>query len=445
MENAVAKRRPRGTVRRMRPKIPVCSLIVAALSCATLRAASDWPEFRGPTGDGISDAKDVPLEWSAAKNVAWSVEIPGRGWSSPSLRGGRLYLTTAVVTDGSDEGNPKADRSLRALCLDAATGRTEWDVEVFRQEGSKAPDSIHKKNGHASPTPIVTDDGRVYVHFGHQGTACLDAAGKKIWENRSLSYPPVHGNGPSPVLVDGRLIFPCDGASDPFLVALEAGTGRVSWKKKRPATEQKQKFSFATCAVFEIDGKRQLVSPFAGAVDGIDPATGDQLWRVRYEGYSVVPKPLYKHGLIFVSSAYDTPDVYAIDPAGARGDVTESHVKWSSGKKAPMTVAPLVVGPDIYWVSDQGGLVTCADALTGEVHWSERLPSVRAVSAAPLFADGRIYILDEEGTTHVLAPGHDFKVLASNPLGDRALASITPTDGGLFIRTETKLWRVGTK
>jgi len=402
-----------------------------------------WPQFRGPTANGHAVMRDVPLRWSATENVLWSVEIPGRGWSSPVHRDGMIYVTTAVITDGGEEANPQADRSLRALSLELATGRVVWDVEVFRQDGATAPETIHQKNGHASPTPVIGEDGWLYVHFGHQGTAALALAdGKKRWENRSLTYPPRHGNGGSPVLVDGRLIFSADAESDPFIVALDAATGAVDWKRERPPTEQRQKFGFSTAGVFEIDGRRQVVSAGPGAVDAFAPADGRHLWRVTYEGYSNVPNPIMAHGLIFITTSYDTPDMYAIDPHGANGDVTETHVRWISGTRAPMTVSPIVIGEEIYWVSDQGGIVTCADARTGTVHWSERI-GARAVSASPVFASGRLYILDEQGQTHVLKPGRSFEVLATNPLDDRALATPAPLEGGMLVRTESRLWRVG--
>jgi outer membrane protein assembly factor BamB len=419
---------------------------VSFLVCLTVAGAwagSDWPQFRGPAGDGHSDAKDVPLVWGERKNVAWVTPIPGRGWSSPVVKDGKIYLTTALVTDGSAESNPKADRSLRALCLDASSGRILWNVEVFNQVGATAPATIHQKNGHASPTPIITSD-RLYVHFGHQGAASLDLTGKKVWEDRSFSYPPRHGNGGSPVLVDGRLIFNCDAEVDPFIIALESRSGRMAWRISRPPTEQKQTFAFATCGLIEVDGRKQLISPGAGAVDSFDPATGQHLWRVRYEGYSNVPKPVAAHGLLYISSSYDTPDVYCIDPRGASGDVTETHVKWISGKGAPMTVSPLVVGDEIYWVTDQGGMVTCSDAHTGEVHWRERVGG-RAHSASPLYAGGRIYLQDEDGRCVVLKPGTAFEILAANQLPERSLATPAATDGALIIRTESKLWRIGAR
>jgi outer membrane protein assembly factor BamB len=421
----------------------LCFLGACFVSGRALGDDAGWPKFRGPSGDGHSGAVDVPLRWSASEGVTWKVAVPGRGWSSPVHRGGRIYVTTAVITDGGEESNPQADRSLRAMCLDLATGRTLWDVEVFKQRGATAPDTIHQKNGHASPTPIIADDGRLYVHFGHQGTAALNLSdGKKVWENRSLTYPPRHGNGGSPVLVDGRLIFSADAESDPFIAALDPANGTIVWKRERPETAQRQKFGFSTAGVFTVDGQIQVVSAGPGAVDSFAPADGRHFWRVAYEGYSNVPNPVMAHGLIFVTTSYDTPDMYAIDPSGAKGDATDTHVRWTSDVKAPMTVSPIVIGEEIYWISDQGGFVTCADAKTGTVHWSERI-GARAVSASPVHASGRLYILDEEGKMHVLKPGKSLEKLAENDLDDRALASPAPLNGALLIRTESALWRVG--
>jgi outer membrane protein assembly factor BamB len=177
---------------------------------------------------------------------------------------------------------------------------------------------MHSKNSPASATPVVTAD-RLYVHFGHMGTAALDLSGKVLWRQTSVTYPPVHGNGGSPVLVGGLLVFNCDGAKDPFVAALDAGSGEVRWKTPRD-TPAKSKFSFSTPLVIEVEGRAQLVSAASGFVGGYDPADGRELWRVRYgEGYSVVPRPVYSHGLLFVSSGFDSPVLYAIRPAGRRG------------------------------------------------------------------------------------------------------------------------------
>ncbi len=404
----------------------VCLLLLPLLTSR----AEDWPQFRGPTGQGLAGAAKLPVEWGPAKNVAWKQAIPGSGWSSPVVAGGKVYLTTAVEAGG--------EISLRALCLDAAGGKILWDVEVFRH-GAAAP-AIHQKNSHASPTPIVAD-GRVYVHFGHQGTACLDLAGKVAWRNRDLRYTPVHGNGGSPALVDDLLVFSADGATVRQVVALGAATGRLRWKTPRAGDPQKP-FSFSTPLVITVGGKKQLISPGSDMVGAYDPATGKEIWRVRYEGYSVIPRPVFGHGLVYLATGYNAPSLLAIRPGGS-GDVTDTHVAWRLRKGAPHAPSPLLVGDELYLVSD-AGLGSCADAKTGKVHWQRRIPG-NGFSASPIAGGGHVYFLSEDGVATVLRAGRKFEQVARNEIGERTLASLSAADGALFLRTVGHLYRIGAR
>ena len=408
----------------------LASLSYSLILISSMHAAQDWPEFRGPTGQGHATTTKLPLEWSSTQNVAWKQPVPGRGWSSPSLAGGRLFLTSAVGEGGESK------RSLRALCLDEPTGKILWDVALFDQDASAAP-RIHGKNSHASPTPLVAD-GRVYVHFGHQGTACLDLNGKVIWKNTELSYSPVHGNGGSPILVGDKLVFSCDGGNDPFIVALDKSTGKVIWKTPR-ITTAKRTFSFSTPLLITVNGKQQIISPGSGAVCAFDPQSGKEIWRARYgEGYSVIPRPVLGHGMIFIGTGYDTPIVMAIRVDGT-GDVTDTHVAWTLKKGAPNTPSLLLVGAEVYMVSD-GGIASCVDAKTGTVHWQERVGG--NYSASPVFANGRIYFQNEEGIGVVVKAGKEFQKLASNDLGERSLASYAVAEDAFYIRTEQHLYKV---
>jgi outer membrane protein assembly factor BamB len=410
------------------------SILIAFATILTLGlrvpgAALEWPEFRGPTGQGISTATNVPITWNAAQNIAWKIETPA-GWSSPILSNGKIFLT------GSS--NIQSGISLRALRIDAGSGKIDWDVEALR---AGAPGQKHQKNGLASPTPIVRD-GKLYVHFGHLGTAALDLNGKILWTQTSLQYPPVHGNGGSPVLVNDLLIFGCDGATDPFLVALDSKSGQVKWKTPRNSPARSQ-FSFATPLLAKIDGRDILVSPASGFVGGYDPKSGQELWRVGYgEGYSIIPRPVYAHGLLFVSSGYDRPVLYAINPAGARGDATAKAIVWSQAKAAPNTPSTLAVGDELYTVSD-AGIATCFDAKTGAIHWNERLGG--SFSASPVYAEGRLYFQNEEGVGYVLKAGKQFQLLSKNDLAERSLASPAVIDNAIILRTATHLWRISTK
>lgn len=393
--------------------------------------AADWTQFRGPASDGISTETNLPTEWGPSKNVAWKKPIPGSGWSAPVAANGRVYLTTGVP--GAVRSDP--DVSLRAICLDAATGNTLWDTEVFLQEGRTAA-KIHGKNSHASPSPLLCD-GRLYVHFGHQGTACLDLEGRVIWRNRSLTYNPVHGNGGSPICVDDLLVYSADGGDTRFVIALDRANGRLRWKSERtwPAAS---KFSFSTPLVISVQGRKQIVSPGSNAVVAYDPSDGKEIWRVRYDGYSVIPQPVFGNGLVYVCTGYNTPSLLAIRPDG-RGDVTDTHVAWTAKKGVPNTPTPLLVGGELYLVSD-AGIASCLDARTGKVHWQNRVGGNH--SASPIFASGRIFLQSEEGMGTVLRAGTTFEQLAKNPLEERTLASFAAACGALFIRTEHNLYRI---
>lgn len=385
----------------------------------------DWPQFRGPDGQGRAGVKSLPLEWAdASANIKWKVPVEGLGWSSPVVADGRLWLTTA--TDGG--------KSLRALCLDPATGRKVHDVEVFRRD---EPGRIHKKNSHASPTPILDGD-RVYVHFGTYGTACLSKEGKILWR-QTLAYEHVHGPGGSPALHGEVLIINCDGAVAPFVTALDRKTGTVRWRSAREPNSYPKKFSFCTPLVIDVKGAAQVVSPGAGGVTSYDPVTGRPIWHVKYVGgYSVVPRPVYGHGLVFLSTGFDRPTLLAIRADG-RGDVTNTHVAWRLDRGAPHSPSPVLVGDELYLVGD-GGVGSCVDAKSGDVHWQERLGG--NYSASPLFAADRLYFQSEEGVTTVVKPGKAFARLARNDVKARTFASPVPVEGALFMRTEAHLLRI---
>lgn len=405
--------------------------LTTLLFIATPSVADEWTQFRGPTGDGISTATHVPVNWTASEHVVWKQPIPGKGWSSPVLSHGKLYLTTA------DEVSADVT-SLRALCVDAADGHIVWNVEVLQPEASSVKEH-HSKNSVASPSPIVTSD-RLYVHFGHLGTAALDLSGKVLWRQSKVTYKPRHGNGGSPVLVGSLLIFSCDAAEDPFVVALDSNNGEVRWKTPRNTTAEKT-FSFCTPAVIELDGATQVISPGSGFVGAYNPQDGKEIWRVRYgEGYSVVPRPVFANGLLFVASGFDRPTLMAIDPKGANGDATKKHVTWSVTKGAPLTPSMLAVKDELYTVSDNG-VATCFNARTSDVYWTKRLAG--DFSASPVFADGLIYFQNEAGTTYVVKTGTVYDLVATNDIEERTLASLAPADNAIFIRSESHLWRIG--
>ena len=402
-----------------------------SLTSATLPAA-DWPEFRGPDAQGHSDATNLPLTWSPTSHIAWKTAVAGVGWSSPVVVGDRIFLTSAVSLSGKEEAT--ADRSLRALALDATTGKTVWDVELFQAKTPRA----HRKNSHASPTPVY-EDGKLYIHFGHLGTACLNAAnGQAAWATQAFAYSPVHGNGSSPVLFEDLLIFSADAETEPKVIALDKTTGQQRWAFARQS-EAKKKFSFCTPLIIDVNGQKQLITPGSGVVNALNPKTGEEIWRCYYDqGYSVVPRPVYAHGMIFLSSGYDKSVLYAIKVDG-KGDVTTTHIAWKIEKAAPHNPSMAVIGDELYFVADNG-ILSCVDAKSGQVHYSERCTG--PISASLLAADGKLYLQDEKGLGVVVKPGKQFQILAQNDLAERSLASYAVIGSDLLIRTEGNLYRI---
>lgn len=414
-----------------RSQVWLLALTVACLtglgSLSLNVATADWKEFRGPTGQGLSNQASLPVKWSKADNVQWKADLPGLAWSSPVLADGFIYLTTAI----EDE----EQISLELVKLKADDGRLVGRVPLF----SHASDvKIHKKNSHSSPTPIIEGD-RIYVHFGPYGTACVSSAGDVLWK-QTLTYSPVHGNGGSPALVGDLLVICCDGGDQQFVAGLDTRTGEVRWRTARD-TKPTKGFSFATPLLITVNGVEQIVCPGSDAVFAYRPQDGSEIWRVDYpDGYSVIPRPVYGEGLVFVCTGYNKPQLLAIDPTGT-GNVTETHLRWKLDRQMPHSPSPVLVGSELYVVSDKG-IASCLDAKTGEIHWQERLGG--NYSASPLAANGRIYFQDENGTTFVVKAAKEFEIEARNLLdqNERTFASFAVINNDFLIRSESSLYRI---
>ncbi len=405
----------------------------------SLSLANEWPEFRGPAQNGSSLVSNLPTDWNESSNVIWFSKTTGLGWSSPVVSKNRIYFTTSVNTDeqASQSGELEGKQHLNLVCLDAKTGEQIYSKVVFEQSND-AP-KIHNKNSHASPTPILNSD-RIYLHFGHQGTACMDLEGNLIWENRDHAYPPTHGNGGSPILVDQMLILTCDGGDDPYTLALDAKTGKEVWKTKR-GVEVDRKFSFCTPQLIEFQGKKIVISPGSNVVQAISPADGSVQWFVRYDGFSVVPRPLLHEGTLYVCTGFMSTKLLAIDPSGT-GDVTDSHVKWIFGSGVPQTPSINAIGNQIVMVSDNG-IATSVDTQSGKELWRKRLGG--NYSASPLISGNRIYFQSELGESTVFEVGDKPNEIARNKLPGRIFASYAVAENDLIIRSEQGVYRIGSR
>jgi outer membrane protein assembly factor BamB len=399
-------------------------------SSVTLGTEPDrsWPQFLGPTAQGTSTSTDLPERWSETEGVLWKQELPGSGWSSPIVLKDRIYLTAAI-----EKGKTL---SLALLICDLETGKLLEEIPIFEHQAADLPD-IHQKNSQASPTPIISGD-RLYLHFGHLGTAATDLAGNLIWKRTDLQYPPVHGNGGSPLLYYQLLIFNCDGGEAPYVIALDKDTGETVWKTARPIDSEKS-FSFSTPTVIEVQGQPQLITAGSDIVQALAPATGIEIWRVRYEGFSVVPRPIYVNGTVLLSTGYMRPQLLAITPTG-KGDVTQSHLKWSKPNVAPNTPSIVSDGTLVYCVTD-AGIARAIRVSNGEEVWRKRLGG--NYSASPLLADGKVYFQSEQGECVIVAANVEGTEIARNELPGRIFASYAVVGDDLIIRSETALYRIG--
>jgi len=415
-------------------------------------AGAEWPQWRGPDGQGHApSAGDLPERWSETENVAWRTPLPGRAWSSPVIDAGLIWVTTAIESEPSEE--EKARRlaantgsqplvisgpvTFRALAVDRKTGRIVHDVELFT---AADPQPVHKLNSFASPSPVI-GDGRLHCHFGDYGTACVETAtGRVLWTNHDLRLAHENGPGSTPILWNDLLIVHCDGSDVQFLAALDAASGRMAWKTPRSGelkADPQLKKAYGTPLVVPLGGREVLVSPAADWLYGYEPRTGRELWKVGYGvlGFSIVPKPVTAHGLLFMSTSFMQPELLAF----RLSEDGPPEIAWREKKGAPSQPSPLVVGDELYMVSDRG-VAACLDARSGEVRWSERLGG--NFSSSPLFADGRIYLCNREGRTFVLEPGRTFSVKAENDLDGQIMATPVAVGRALYLRTDKALYRL---
>lgn len=414
---------------RLLSRAPNLCLLVGLLTVVAAPSdAEDWPQFRGPDGQGHASDQAVAVTWSESQNVVWKIPIPGRGWSSPVVLGEKIWMTTAT-----EEGH-----SLRAVAVHRQSGSVLHDIELFRVD---QPPRINPKNSYASPTPVI-EAGRLYTHFGTMGTACLDTdSGKILWTSHELRIEHKEGPGSSPILWRDFLIVNCDGMDVQFVAALDKHTGAIAWRSTRSgplATDPDQHKAYATPLVIRVDGEDQLVSQGADWTIAYDPLTGGELWKIGYQGYSTVPRPVYDHGLLYTITGFTKPELIAVRPGG-RGDVTASNIVWRHAKQVPANPSPIIVDREIYFVSD-AGVGACLDALTGEELWRERMPG--KFWASPILAGGKLYFPNEEGATFVLRPGREYHLLATNQIEGQLMASPVAVDGSLYLRSDTHLYRI---
>ncbi len=416
----------------------ILSLLALFLLLAGVVYAQNWPQFRGPNGQGHSAETNLPLKWSATENIAWKTELPGESWSSPIVWGNRVFVTTA--TD--------AGVSCRVIALDRKTGAIRWNKEVFKQ-------TIRRKEGrnsYATPTP-VTDGKLVYACFGEGSFAALDFNGRIVWTNRDYPFYGQHGLGTALLLHDGLLMMARDGSSDgvdkklgwqipwdqSYLVALDAKTGQERWKARRGLS----RISHGTPTIWKVpDGRAQIVSEAGDVLQGFDPKTGARLWSNEVIGEGKVPSVVLGDGLAFTSGGWGGKESIKAFRLGGAGELKESNLVWEQRKGMPKIPSMIYVKPYLFAITD-AGIATCMKADTGELLWQQRVGGT--FSASPVTAEGRIYFVSDNGETTVIKAGPVFEVVAKNPLDQMVQASPAISRGQIFIRTAQHLFAIGRK
>ena len=430
------------------------ALIVVVVAASPVAADPNWSQWRGPDGQGVSHEAGVPLEWGEGKNIAWKTAIPGRGHSSPIVWGDRLFLTTAVEGEvvpgakpvkhfesGQEFTHPEgvgADRkqTLKVLALDAKSGQILWDRVAW--EGTPY-DTRHKRGSYASPTP-VSDGERVYAYFGAEGVYAYDFNGNlawKWWPGGIATFGV--GVGTSPVFYKDVLILQCDEdeGKASFIVALNKVTGKEVWRASR-----KVQLSWATPVLVRAAGRDELVAAGTEQVIAYDPATGQELWRVKGLESNAVPSPVVVGDIVVLSAGYPAKIAMGVR-AGGSGDVTESRVLWRYAKGTAYVPSPVALDGLVYLMTDKG-LLTCLDAATGEVKYEGgRPPVVASFMASPVVVGGRILLMSMDGDTHVIRAGATHEVIRTNPLGEPIAASAAVAPGRLYIRGERHLFAIG--
>ena len=385
--------------------------------------AGYWPRWRGPSGQGLVDGSGYPDTWSESENVLWKTPVPGNGNSSPIVWDDRIFLTTAY----------SGGQRLSLLAYRRSDGALLW--ESFAPDGRS--ERVHQKNGHASATP-TTDGERVYVSFGARGLMAFSMDGDLIWSQDVGQISNYHGTAGSPLVYRDRIIIFQDHAAGSFVAAFDSGTGEQLWRTPRQAS-----VGWGSPIAVHVEDHDEIIVHSQRRVQAYDPDSGLELWRCNGNTFEVIPTPVVGYGMLFCSSGRAGPTM-AIRPGGA-GDVTDSHLVWSSPRGSPFVPSPILYGDQIYMVNDMASIATSFDARTGETTWQGRLGVARreGFSASPVAVDGKVFFTNDNGETFVLRAGREFEVLYVNDIGERTLASPALVDGRWYFRTGQNLIAIG--
>ncbi len=382
-----------------------------------------WPNWRGPSGQGLVEDAGYPDTWSDTENVLWKAPVPGIGHSSPIVWKDQIFLTTSY-----ENGTKMA-----VLSYDRDSGEMLWETPV----PFASREHIHTKNSHASAT-AVTDGTLVFASFGQQGLVAVDLEGNLVWHNQIEDLDNYHGSAGSPVLYKDTVIIYQDHRGTSFVAAFDKQTGDVVWRIDREAST-----GWGTPIIIDSGERDELIVSSQSKIYSYDPASGEEYWTVAGNLFEVIPTPVVGHGLVFASSGRAGP-TFAIRPGGS-GDVTDSHVAWTTQKGSPFVPSAIVVDEYLFMMNDMMSIVTNYEAATGKLVYQGRLgrASREGFSASPVALDGKVFFTNDGGQTFVLEVGAEFKLLHVNELNARTLASPALVDGKWYFRTDSELIAIG--
>jgi outer membrane protein assembly factor BamB len=389
----------------------------------TGEAAKYWARWRGPSGQGMVSGTGYVDTWSATQNVVWKTPVPGSGNSSPIVWANRIYLTTAA-----DSGSKAS-----LLAFDRTTGKQVWEAVVPPGD----PGRVHDKNGFASAT-AVTDGQRIYASFGSRGLMAVDMNGKQVWHIELGRIENYHGPAGSPVLYKDRVILYQDQRGNSFVAAFDKATGKQVWRTQRDA-----QVGWGTPIVIRVGDHDELIVHSQARVVAYNPDTGVERWRCGGNTFEVIPTPVVGYGMLFCSSGRAGPTL-AIRPGGT-GDVTSTHVAWTTPRGSPFVPSPILVGAQLYTINDMQSIVSAFDAVSGKNLFQGRLgvATREGFSASPVSVDGKVFFTNDDGQTFVLKAGPTFELLHVNDIGERTLASPALVDGRWYVRTDRNLYAIG--
>ena len=411
-------------------------LLLFVFSC-TNKQSENWTHFRGSAQTGHSESTIAPTSWSETENISWKTAIDGKAWSSPVVYGNQVWLSSAT---------PDGDRMF-AVCVDFETGEILQEIDLFNPI---EPERIHSTNSYATPTPCI-EDGRAFFHFGTFGTACVDTKSMKIlWKREDLNCKHMQGPASSLIIYKDLLIVHLEGTDVQFITALDKYSGETVWITHRPEEKYSEvepvyRKSYQTPIVINVNGQDQLISNGAQFCMAYDPLTGKEIWRIFYGEDSTVAVPLFYNGTVYINSGWVVSEgkpywcrLFAVDPTG-QGDVTQTHVKWMNEEYIPQTSTPVIVDGLMYAVTERG-MLSCRDAASGEIIWTEKLSGHFDISM--LYAGGAIYFADAKATTYVIEPGREYKPISINSLDGIAKATPAILRGSILIRTDKFLYNI---